>query len=75
MNNNSGFQPGRTKTGGRVKGSGGRRMFLTIPQEFKLPDGEAEARAVVIEALREFFKRRPPTGASVWETGDAENPE
>lgn len=50
-----GSQPGRTKTGGRIKGKGGRRMFLTIPPEFKLPDGEAEARAVVIAALREFL--------------------
>ena len=54
-----GFQPGRTKTGGRVKGKGGRRLFLTIPPEFKLPDGEAEARAVVIAALRNFLNAEP----------------
>lgn len=60
MNNNKrGFQPGRTKTGGRVKGTGGRRMFLTIPPEFKLPDGEAEARAVVLAALRNFLNAEP----------------
>ena len=58
--NKRGFQPGRTKTGGRVKGKGGRRMFLTIPPEIKLPDGEAEARAVVLAALREFLNAPLP---------------
>ncbi len=50
-----GFQPGRTKTGGRIKGTGGRRIFLTIPQEIRLPTDPNEARAVVIDALREYL--------------------
>ncbi len=57
-----GFQTGRTKTGGRIKGTGGRRIFLTIPQEIKLPTDQNEARAVVIEALRELLgDALPPT--------------
>ncbi len=60
--NKRGFQPGRTKTGGRIKGTGGRRIFLTIPQEIKLPTDPNEARAVVIDALRELLgDALPPT--------------
>lgn len=50
-----GFQPGRTKTGGRTKGSGGRRIFVTVPPEIKLPTDESEARAAVIDALRKYL--------------------
>ena len=59
-----GFQPGRTKTGGRKPNPLGppRRLFVTIPPEIKLPADPNEARAVVIEALRHFLgDALPPT--------------
>lgn len=45
---------GLPKTGGRKKGSEGRRLHITIPREVAdvLPEGDKEAREVIIEKLR-----------------------
>jgi len=49
-----GFQPGRTKTGGRKKGTGGRPLYLTIPPDLNsgLPEDPGEARAFILSLLR-----------------------
>jgi len=46
---------GTPKTGGRKKGSEGRRLHITIPREVAdvLPEGDREAREVIIEKLRQ----------------------
>lgn len=51
------FAPGHPKVGGRKPGTAGRRLHLTIPKDVaaRLPENDNKARAVIFEALREFF--------------------
>lgn len=56
-----GRPPGLPKTGGRKPNPLGppRRLFVTIPHDVSLPKDEAEARAVIIAALRKFWEADP----------------
>ena len=51
--------PGTPKTGGRKKGSGGRRLFLTIPKaqaDLLEEYTDNEIRALIITALGKIKK-------------------
>ena len=50
---NAGRKKGTPKTGGRKKGSAGRRLHITIPQPIAqtLPDSDAAARAEILERI------------------------
>ena len=55
-----GRRPGehtRPPGAGRKPGTAGRRLHLTIPKDVavRLPENDNDARAVIFEALREFF--------------------
>lgn len=58
-----GRRPGehtRPPGAGRKPGTAGRRLFLTIPKDVakELPENDNDARAVIFEALREFFNNQ-----------------
>lgn len=53
----------RPKTGGRQKGSGGVRVFVTIPKETaqQLPSNAKELRAEILNAIIERLKKQNST--------------
>ena len=53
----------RPKTGGRQKGSGGVRVFVTIPKETaqQLPSNAKELRAEILNAIVERLKKQNST--------------
>ena len=56
-------QKKRPKTGGRQKGSGGVRVFVTIPKETaqQLPSNAKELRAEILNAIVERLKKQNST--------------
>jgi len=52
-------KPGETWKGGRKPGSGGERIFISIPKDIiqKFSDDPAERRAQIIQVLTWYFSR------------------
>lgn len=52
------FKPGRAKTGGRTKGSGGVKIYATLPKDVAvlLPENPKEKNAFIAKAVLEYIK-------------------